>query len=260
MLKITLVRNMRHLSSCVVVTAPEDEATRAVAAAVPGVRVHVTDAHRRHGARFNKGLMIEEGFDVLGRAGWLAIWDADCLWPDAMPLGDLRPDTLYGAKRRILDEPSAWHPAFDWGSCPVRKDAGPIGFLQIFHASSPYLAGRHPWYDVSFAHAGGADARFMLFWPSGRRVLLPVELLHLGRVDFNWFGTSAEGRELMAAFVYRNGWARAMAAHDPTALGRVGGQLVERVEVPGYPPSDYELEFVKRARAHRLEAEGQGPA
>jgi hypothetical protein len=246
-LAVTLVRNMRHLAECWVVTSPEDEATQAVARAVPGVRLHVTDAHRRHGARFNKGLCMEEGFEAMGRDGWILVHDADVILPDAIPFDRLRPDALHGARRRILEDPARWRPDLNWNACPPVRDGGAVGFFQLFRAEAPTLRGKRPWYDVSFAHAGGGDAFFLSLWPRDKQVILPIDVLHLGPNDTNWFGADPEGRDLMAAYVHRNGWRRAMAKADPTAVGRVG-EIAERVAVPGYPPSDFELPFVRRAK------------
>jgi hypothetical protein len=249
-LAVCLPRNMRHLTECLVVTSPEDAATQAVAASVPGVRVLVSDAGTRHGARFNKGLLMEEGFDALGREGWLLILDADILLPDHLPLDHLRPTRLHGARRRVLDDPAAWSPELDWRTCAVHRDGGAIGFFQAFHADDPALKGKSPWYDVTFAHAGGGDAYFMGHWPGINRVVLPLEVLHLGTPDRNWFGVDAEGRDLMARFVHQNGWRRAMAKHSPEAVARAG-EVVDRVEVPGYPSSSFELPFVRRAKERR---------
>jgi hypothetical protein len=246
-LEITLVRNMRHFARCVVITSPEDEATQRVARSVPGVQLVITDAFRRYGARFNKGLCFEEAWDTVGRDGWWLIWDADILLPDAIPTEHIQPDQLHGARRRLLKAgPAYWRPDLEWDRYPVHRDGGPIGFFQLFHADA--IAGKRPWYDVTFSHAGGGDAYFMTHWPRHKLCVLPMEVLHLGDNDRNWFGVDPEGQDLMAAFVIRNGWTRAAAKHDARAIERVG-EIVERVEVPGYDPTGFELPFVARAKA-----------
>lgn len=247
LLTITLPRNLRHLAECVVVTSPEDERTRAVVEAVPDARVFITDAFTRHGARFNKGLAMEEGFDALGREGWILIWDADILLPDVLPLDGLTPDALHGARRRMLDDPSQWHEGLEWGALPTAHDGAPIGFFQLFRADAPGLRGKRPWYDVSFAHAGGSDAYFLGHFGGRLKRMLPIEVLHLGPRDTNWFGTDPAGQDTMSAFVHRNGWTRARPGADPTAVERVG-EITERVTVPGYAPSGFELPFVRRAK------------
>jgi hypothetical protein len=256
-LAICLPRNMRHFTECLVVTAPGDEAVKAVASKVAGVRILETDAFTRYGASFNKGLAMEEGFDALGRDGWIAIWDSDCLWPEQMPLGQLRPTALHGAKRRILANPNQWTPDLDWRKCPVARDGGPIGHTQIFHASDPAIRDKRPWYDVSFAHAGGGDAYMLTHWGPNDKPILPVEVLHLGPKDTHWFGTDPESKKVMEAFIVRNGWRHSHPWILPEAANAVG-DITERVEVPGYAPSGFELPFVRRAQW--MKANGRPPA
>lgn len=247
LLAITLVRNQRHLVETLVVTAPGDPAVE-VARAVPGVRVFETTAFFEHGARFNKGYSLELGFDQLGRHGWIVVWDADCLWPDSLPLDRLRPDCLHGATRRVLADPGLWTPGLDWSACPKHPDGNaPIGHTQIFSADAPAIKDRRPWYNVNSPHAGLGDAEFLERFPVQQRVMLPMEVLHLGPVDSHWWGTDEAGKDMMAAYVHRMGWRRAMRHADPTATERVG-ELPERIDVPGYEMSDYLMPFERRAK------------
>lgn len=247
LLAISLPRNMRHLTECLVVTEPGDPAVE-VARSIPGVRVYETNSFTKHQALFNKGLCMEEGFDVLGRHGWILIFDADIVLPDSYDLPPLRTDTLYGVRRRCLADPSTYRDDLNWRACPAMLDGGPIGFHQLFHADAPALESRRPWYDVTFAHAGGGDAYFMDLFPRDKRRVLPIDVLHLGERDRSWFGTSPEAREVMKAFVVRNGWTRGRRDIDPRVIDRVG-DFPERVQVPGYEPSDYDLPFTRRAKA-----------
>lgn len=252
-LEITLIRNARHFVEIWVVTTPDDEAVRAVVENVPNARLFTTDAFTRPDAngvrpRFNKGLSVEECLSCMGRHGWLGIIDADILLPDSLPLDSLRTGFLYGAKRRTLEDVARWSPDFDWRhAIPEADGNAPVGFAQFFHAESPNLVDRRPWYDVSFPHAGGGDAHFMSLFHRTQWKLLPgVEVLHLGPRDCHWFGVDEESKRMMASFVRRNGWKRAADRHN----GRPDyeGEIVERVEVPGYEPSSFELPFVQRHR------------
>lgn len=252
LLAITLVQNMRHLSSCLVITSPDDEDTKEVARSVPGVTVFETDAFTRPGIDgtkplMNKGLAIEEGFDVLGREGLLLIWDADCLFPSEIPFEHIRPGFLHGCKRRILEDPTKWTPDLDWRMCQPSHDGSPVGFFQLFHADDPLLRDKRPWYDVTFAHAGGGDAYFITHWPREKQRMLPMEVLHLGPKDRHWFGTSQEAQDMMGRFVTENGWGRAARQFTPEQVARAA-EPVNRVTVPGYPASTYELPFVVRSR------------
>ena len=245
LLRITLPRNMRHFAECWVVTSPQDDAVQAVASQVPGVKLCVTDAMHQHGAMFNKGLAFEHGFDAMGREGWICIHDADVIFPESLPTDICIPSRLYGCHRRICRDPGEWTPDAPWSQWPRARDNAPIGFFQLFHASA--IAHKRPWYDVSFAHAGGGDAAFMQHWSRNDWIVLPFDVLHLGPIDLNWFGCSPEGRDMMARFVTQNGWRRGMANFTPDAIERAP-EPIERVQVPGYEPSHFELPFVRRAR------------
>jgi len=246
LLSLTLASNMRHMAECLVITTPQDVATKDLARQVPGVRVFETDAFTRHGAAFNKGLAIEEGFDVLGREGCILIWDADILMPASLPLDSCRSGTLHGARRRIVADPASWTPDTPWRAYPYSADGGPIGFFQLFHAEDPAIFAKRPWYCVNYPHAGGGDAMFLEHWPNNRRRVLPLDCLHFGKTDQNWFGTDQQGRDMMSVFAHRMRWTRAIKNADPTALSRVD-RLPDRVEVPGYETSTYKMPFERRA-------------
>jgi hypothetical protein len=251
LLAITLIRNMRHLSECWVITSPDDEATQAVAKSVPDVHLHITDSFTKYGAKFNKGLCIEECFDKMGRHGWITIFDADTLFPDILPLHLLTPNKLFGARRRILADPSQWRPDLDWRPCPLHPDGGPIGFTQIFHADDPAIRDKRPWYCVNYPHAGGGDAYLLEHWTPGNKVVLnDFVCLHLGPPDRHWFGVSQEAQDQMARYVKENRWGRAMQNFPPEAAARAQ-PVVDRVDVPGYPMSDYRMPFERLAMRER---------
>lgn len=247
-LEITLVRNLRHCAEIVVVTSPEDRETQDLVGSLPGTRLVITDAATRHGARFNKGLLFETAWDQVGRSGWWLIWDADILFPDDMDLRTrMRPDCLNGARRRILEDPAQFSDDLDWKLCEVSRDGGPIGYFQLFNGDSRIIKNRRPWYDVSFSHAGGGDAYFLNLWPASHRFMMNLDVLHLGPKDTHWFGTDEQGKDMMAAFIVRNGWIRSHPRVDKSACDRVG-EIQDRVTVPGYEPSNFELPFVKRIK------------
>lgn len=187
LLAITLPRNMRHLTECVVVTTPEDVRTQRLVESVPDARCHVTDAFTRNGERFNKGAAIEEAFDSLGRNGWILVHDADTLLPDRLAVESVKPTKLYGARRAILDDPSRWRPGFKWDSLPVSGETGTPGYFQLFHADA--MSRFKQWYGVESDHAGIGDAVFAMKFPD--REWLNSKVLHLGPRDVNWFGRAS---------------------------------------------------------------------
>lgn len=244
LLAITLRANMRHLSECLVITAPHDTQTRELCKSIPAVRTYVTDEFYRDGAFFNKGRAMESGFDILGRDGQILIWDADILFPDDMPLQDLKRDFLYGAPRRMVDDPLTWDPDTPWNRYPIRNDnKRVIGYFQLFHADSPYLQQHRPWYDQTFVHAGGGDGYFEGLTPRDHQVLLPFDVLHLGPSDNNWFGRasrridgsvperSAELQALIKRFHRFKGW----CGYTPS-----GEAFREKIESPDVAPTNHE--------------------
>lgn len=197
LLAITLPRNARHFDEVLVVTSfadggTEEEAWRARTRIGGRVRLHKTDAFYRNGAAFNKGLAMEEGFDVLGRDGWICILDADTLLPDGLSLAleGLKRGHLYSPYRRCLLDPAEYHDDLDWSTLregPERQSGEFAGYCQMFHGGDPVLQLR-PWYGLDWQHAGGCDSEFWWRWPKKRRIRPDFQVLHLGPMMANWAG------------------------------------------------------------------------
>jgi len=191
LLALTLPRNAPHFDQTLVVTTREDEATQTVARTVPNVEVFCTDAFHRHGDPFNKGLALEEAFDVTGRDGWFCHWDADIVLPPDAAFAQCEPGNLYTARRRICRDPNDWKDD-NWSRFPICKEADFVaGYLQVFHGSDPVLQHR-PWYPTHWIHAGGSDTDFCQKWQRDRQRLFPFTVLHLGPPFMNWFGRASK--------------------------------------------------------------------
>ncbi|MFH1267075.1 MAG: hypothetical protein ABIK89_15215 [Planctomycetota bacterium] len=193
LLRLTLARNARHFEHLVVITSPHDRPTLEAVEEVTGehgldnVDVYVTNAFYKRGAVFNKGMCIEHGLDVVGRSGWLLVWDIDVVMPDAMDLSAIEPGKLYCPYRRMCRDIKQYTGQTDWSRWPVQKETEPAGYFQLFHAEDPVLKGR-PWFAIDWRHAGGYDTDFQARWPKQRKVRLPFEVLHLGESYLNWHG------------------------------------------------------------------------
>jgi hypothetical protein len=187
-LELAMPPNRQHFAECMVVTMPNDPVVPIARAA--GVEVFETTAFVDHGAAFNKGYAPEQGLDVLGRHCWIAIIDADIVLPPYMPWMHFRSGYLHGCRRRILEDPEQFVPGFSWQRAVPTPDRYPVGYLGIFDAADRAIVDKRPWYDVSFARAGGGDAYFMGHWSHMRHKLLSMEVLHLGPRNRHWFGTS----------------------------------------------------------------------
>lgn len=189
LLALVLPTIVPHVNELLVVTAPQDESTMQVAGRFPSVRIYVTDAFYRHGAPFNKGLALEEGFDILGREGWLCVFDADTVWPAEPDFSSLEEGCLHVPRRRMCPDPRQYHATEPFGRWPLVREIEHAGYCQIFHASDRVLRSR-PWYPTDWRHAGGCDSDFQDRWPARRRKWLPWEVLHLGPHGRNWHGRS----------------------------------------------------------------------
>jgi hypothetical protein len=155
---------------------------------VDGVRLFRTDAFTRDGACFNKGAAIEEGFDALGRWGWILLLDADIVLPSTLEPGPLCPDVIYTMRRRQLDGEAAGIDG-DWGRWEVMPSVeNCFGYFQLFHAYSESLRSR-PWYPTGIRHAGFSDDGFVAKFPE--RVVLEGSVLHIGHPFENWCGRIA---------------------------------------------------------------------
>ncbi len=226
LLRVTLPTVLPHVEKAVVVTSPQDVKTQEYVAGFPNAALHVTDAFYRNGAKFNKGLALEEGFDALGRESWILVLDADIVVPPDLrqQVERLKPKVgfLYNPPRRILADPKDWWRWTNhkkWGQLPGRKeDKGHYGYFQLFNAADPYLRTR-PWYETHWTHAGQCDDKFQHRWPLANKVKPAFEVLHLGRCDENWFGRTtermdgaavdgpvAERKELQMRLRQKHGW------------------------------------------------------
>jgi hypothetical protein len=254
-LSLTLPRNMRFLSECLVVTTPDDERTKAVARSIPGVSIFETTAFTDHGAAFNKGLAMEQAFDHYGRTGWLLIHDADMLLPECTDFRSVQQGCLHGARRLLLEDAREWSPDFDWRKAKPYRDEPAVGYFQLFHADSMAIQGKRFWYDVTFAHAGGCDAYFLDLWPSRLLRRMPFDVLHLGPVATNWFQRvssrldglpvedAAKRLAIMNSFIKSADWFWARPGLKIDTL-EVIPDTPHRVNVPGCN-HDYEIPVIR---------------
>jgi hypothetical protein len=193
LLAATLPSILRHVRDLLIVTTPDDLQTIDLAIRA-SVRLLKTAAFYQNGDTFNKGRALEEGFDVLGRNGWILVLDADVMLPRRLKLGQLEVGCLYSPYRRMLVQPGApIPPQSDWRHLligPEDRTGEYAGYFQLFHASDPVLADK-PWYPSHWPTAGGCDSDFWMKWPKAKRRRPRFEVLHLGEAFTNWRGRGA---------------------------------------------------------------------
>lgn len=193
----SLPENVKHFDQLVVVTSADDLQTQQVAKSC-GATLCISDVHREGGAVFNKGKMINAGFDALDMDGWVLVTDADILFRSGMRRRlfsrMLNEYNLYYATRfntpalnreewleSYLDSSDRFQElAFE----DPQSNQMPWGYFQLFHGSCGHR------YAETFETAGEVDYEFQQRWPQARRVLLPEGCIHIHHGDFavNWAG------------------------------------------------------------------------
>lgn len=202
LLSLTLSYNRHHFTDVMVVTSTTDYPNVQRIAEPLGCRVLATDLFYKDGADFNKWAALEFGLDVFGREGWLAILDADIVWPkDASDHLSriLRPGYLYCPRRRMMTDvsPLASNGIPDestWSQYPLhRQEREFAGYSQIFHCSDPVLrSSPPPWHQTNWRHCGGADSFFQARWSEQYKIRPSFQVLHLGPAGTNWTGRSSQ--------------------------------------------------------------------
>lgn len=196
-LSVSLQYNRHHFNRVMIVTSPADYETTRVAVR-NGAEYLVTQDFFRDGSPFNKYRGLERGLDYFGEeatSGWLAIMDADVLWPKSIDWSELEVGNIYSPRRRMWDGQLAELPHEPyWKRWPLhRLHTDPrwhnhlSGYTQLFHGSDPAL-GVRPWHRMHLPTAQGGDTSFMEKWPEDRRLRPSWECLHLGPPRINWEG------------------------------------------------------------------------
>jgi len=184
----TLPHNIHHFDKLMVVTSSKDKETQAIVKQNKA-ELFVTDSFYKDRATFNKWRALEEGLDALGRKGWLAIMDADIIWPKRIRK-NFRKGNLYSPWRRIWrDVELPLLHEDEWENHPRHNDISFAGYTLIFHCQDRHLP-KKPWHEINWAHAGGADTIFQKRWPEANKKRTGWDVLHLGPPCKNWCGRS----------------------------------------------------------------------
>lgn len=188
----TLGAMRKHCDRVLVVTTPEDDRTIQLAEN-RAAEVLTTRMFTWNGSSFNRGAALEWALSKVDWEGWIALIDADVLLPDDADFNGMEVGTLYGARRRILENPTMLTFApqdyllmtdqYEWNGSTVAFG----GHLLVFHTDDPVLTER-PWYPTNWKHCGGSDSDFITKWAPENQKRLPFDVLHLGPVKENWHG------------------------------------------------------------------------
>lgn len=187
LLRHTLPRNRHHFSSILIVTRPGDTDTIAVATQNQADTLQ-TSAFFNNGSTFAKYPALNHAIQYLNHDGWIALLDADVVWPQHLST-QLNPGYLYGMTRRILHPfNGSIPPEHQWHSLPLQKNSTReiCGFTQIFHTKDPLLK-PPPYFDNQLPNAGAGDSIFARQWPREHQVRIATAL-HIGLNGQHWNG------------------------------------------------------------------------
>jgi hypothetical protein len=215
-LAYTLPHNYHMFDDYVVVTAPEDKATRKVCDYY-GVKCVLTDKFRTRWEEFCKGSGINEGLRKLSKRGWVAHMDADIILPPhfrkQLKAALLDQQMIYGIDRaefksyedhqRFIGKPEPQRagpfihtthtlPHANLGTrVAFEKFSGyvPIGFFQLWH---PGVSGVSL-YPEGHTTAAREDTLFPALWPRAKRGFIPEIIAHhlesqQAEMGVNWQG------------------------------------------------------------------------
>lgn len=213
-LSLTLPINKSHFDRVIVVTTPDDKATKAVCAG-HGVEFAETDAFYENGARFNKGKGINKGLSLLPCKDWIVLLDADIVLPiefrRRLDSERLRQDCMYTCDRYTCDTYDLWRginaqekqrfykTLFDariflylskWDQI-TRKLNIPVGYLQIAHEGSAWAQG----YPETSSDANWSDVEFAQRYAHEKRIWLEnMSVIHLGKPGISKVGRDKKHR------------------------------------------------------------------
>ncbi len=187
----------------IIVTTTEDKETLNWTQGHKEVMPVYTDAFYRHGARFNKGLALTEGFNALRsicNPEWVAVMDADTFvlpsWREDIKNANLDKEYMYGARRVLLptfaEYERLWTDDLDTFKCP---EGFGFGWLQLFHWQSKAFQAQQDYptgndcteVDWKFRNRWG-DFEVPYTVPRGNLRELPFRVFNLGKDGENHFG------------------------------------------------------------------------
>lgn len=223
-LEHTLPQNIQQLDDIVVVTTPDDDATKKLCGKY-SIQCVETTVFYDEGDTFNKARGINLGLSYLRKKDWLLHLDADILlcsdFRRMLTGAKLDTKNIYGSDRVNIYGYDSWmklkpllgnHYNSRWftdpGFCHMKAETEgidmrmgarviheehgyvPIGFFQLWHVA----AGKR--YNYKNGSAAGSDVLFPTQWPRQNRVLIPdIHVFHLDSEKTHGIGTNWKGRK-----------------------------------------------------------------
>lgn len=144
-LEVALPYNTLQFDQIIVLTIESDKACQDLCSKYSNVKclVFPDEILKKNGTRFNKGAIINKGFQYLNETGyqdWLVMTDSDIVFPESFKelllSKEKDPKVLYGMNRRYCNKRSEFIQYLHSGDVNYLGDAGCkipfMGFCQIF--------------------------------------------------------------------------------------------------------------------------------
>lgn len=218
----TIRLNIHNFDRWIIITSPEDIATRDVCRK-HSIECLLSHDHHRDG-EFNKGRLIERGLQLLSTNSWRVHIDADTILPqnfrNIIKSAHLDEDCIYGADRLMIRSREKWEAlkrsgwyhgndfhcrvpfpfGYSLGDRWADHDGGyvPIGYFQMWHSNADlYKGARIKPYSIRHNDACRSDVQFALQWDRRQRICLPEFIvLHLesepAALGANWAGRTTK--------------------------------------------------------------------
>lgn len=190
----------------IVVSSKDDKETKKICDYY-WVQCIQTDVMTKDG-KFNKGLGINLGLDLLNSKEFVCHYDSDIVFPprfsEFLRCKTLDKDAIYGVDRLQIKDWDTWinfccspqqlfHIGSLWANFPImyrcvrNYSYCPIGFFQLWNVKSKF-AKRYP---ENSDTAADSDLSFVYNWPAEKRILMPeMYVYHLesndSSIGANW--------------------------------------------------------------------------
>lgn len=192
-LVLALENNIKYLDNITVVTSSKDSLCKEICNKF-GVKCVITDRMYENGAKFNKGKAINEGIKSIQNPEWILLLDSDIVltkdWNRVTKLDIFDKDSIHICSRNIVesyDEYQRWSSGESVGRLESPKG---FGYFQLFNVNSNAVFGKNTIFPETSDDAAWSDLSFRNQF--GKKVQLPMSVVHLGRSYSNWKGRETE--------------------------------------------------------------------
>lgn len=222
-LRFVIEHNIGLFDRWIIGTSPSDEETRELCRKW-GIYCLLSDDHKRHGAQFNKGRLIERMLHMSANQAWRVHVDGDMILPTSFRnrFRAAEPDSrcIYGVDRVMIKSYEEYLEFRDSGyqqhdyHCRIKFPPGlpvgtrwgtetvsyaVIGAFQCWHSDSDTYRGVRirPYPDRFQNDACRTDLQFSCQWDRRQRLLLPeIVAVHLesepAKLGANWKGRTTK--------------------------------------------------------------------